>query len=416
MSVSANLALLSNPTSYRFGRPAGPGPLTPDIAPTTPDTVRTRLAAILRRAAPGRRTSRGPAPSGHAIEDLAPGLRFGTPYGETYVVRETLRHGECHGERTPRTMLDRDVAPLLALCGVDPDAAGAPRNPRRWLFLDTEATGLAGWAGNLAFVVAFGYFGREGFVVDQYLVRGFEEEAAALHHAAETARSFDAVVSFNGRSFDGPLLRARARMNRVREALGNLAHLDLLHPARRIFGPRLPDCRLQTLEREVLGLRRLGDLPGHMVPPAYFEFLHTADARPLVEILRHNRADVRSLATLAGALLDACDTGCRARLWDGLAPDDGERAGLEVARAHGRMALALERGGADVAASLHHAARGRDLLVAAGAPEPEQATAARRVTRIGNRLGRAAKGLRNDSSGIRSHLLPERGVVDARRT
>jgi len=389
--MTAQLALLKHSLSstHGLGRPAGPGSLTPDVAQTHPDGVRTRLAAILRRARPLRREPTVSAPrAGCTLEELVPGLRFGTPYGETYVVRETLPYAVRHGDRTTDSLLDRDLSPLLSLCGVDPEAQSRPAEARRWLFLDTEATGLSGWAGNLAFIVAFGYFGRAGFVVDQYLVRGFEEEAAALHHAAETARRFDAVVSFNGRSFDGPLLQARARMNRIDGALAGLPHLDLLHPSRRVFGERLEDCKLQTLERELLGLRRKDDLPGHMVPPAYFEYLHTSDARPLVEILRHNLADVRSLATLAGALLDACEP--VARLWDGLLPEDGHRARVEVARAHGRMALERERGAADLEGALRHAERAGELLKRAGAPEREQATAARRVVRIGNRVRRAA--------------------------
>ncbi len=391
MDPHAHLALLTNTRLevHDFGRPAGPGPLTPDIAQTHPDPVRARLAAILGPSSPA--AAPPPRDGGrHTLERLAPGLRFGTPFGETYVVREVLPHGRRHGGRTPRALLGRDASALLLLCGLDPGAAGAPVDPRRWLFLDAEATGLSGWAGNLAFVVAFGYLGRDGFVVDQYLVRSFEEEAAALHHAAETAQRFDAVVSFNGRSFDAPLLRTRARMNRVGEVLAGLPHLDLLHPARRVFGPRLDNCRLQTLEREVLGLRRVGDLPGHLVPPAYFEYLHTADARPLLEVLRHNRADVRSLATLADALLDAAAEEGVGRLFDGLACEDGTRARLELARGHGRLALDHERRGEDLAAALHHARCYRDRLAREDAPEAERARAGRRARRMELRLERAA--------------------------
>lgn len=175
----------------------------------------------------------------------------------------------------------------------------APAEAGTLLFLDTETTGLAGGTGTYAFLVGAGYAEGGRFVVVQHFMRDFDEEPAllaALHPLLERASG---VVTFNGSGFDLPLLETRFVLARRRWP-ASLANLDLLHPARRVWSARYEDCRLSTLEREVLGLWRDEDVPGAMIPSLYFDFLRFRRAAPLARVFSHNRADVLSLVTLLG--------------------------------------------------------------------------------------------------------------------
>lgn len=171
---------------------------------------------------------------------------------------------------------------------------------RRAVFFDTETTGLAGGTGTYAFLVGLGYFEGYDFVVRQYFLRDYPEEDAMLEAVAEDFSRFDAIVSFNGKSFDWPLMETRYRLSRRRVPLNGAPHLDLLHPARRIWKDRLQQCNLTNLEAKVLGVERLGDVPGHLIPPLYFDYLRTGDARALQDVVLHNRLDIVSLVSLAG--------------------------------------------------------------------------------------------------------------------
>lgn len=111
-------------------------------------------------------------------------------------------------------------------------------------------------------------------------------------------------MTFNGKAFDINLLSARFILNRMPGCLADLPHLDLLHPSRRILGHRLENCRLTTLEQEILGVRREGDIPGWEIPQRYFDWLRRRDPRLLTDIFEHNRLDVVSMATLTAHLID----------------------------------------------------------------------------------------------------------------
>jgi uncharacterized protein YprB with RNaseH-like and TPR domain len=286
-------------------------------------------------------------------------------------------------------LLDRPLERFLTLTTT---AKAAPVDPRRWVFVDTEATGLGGWAGNLAFVMSFGWFEDEDFVIEQIVVRGYEEEAASLHYASRVARRFGAVVTFNGRSFDAPLLRARARMNGLDAVLGDMAHIDLLPASRRTFGHRLADSRLQTLERELLGVHRVDDLPGHEVPKAWFEYQHTADARPLLGVLKHNEIDVLTLPLLSVLLADAADP-APPRGYDTwpVLPSDRAAAHRAMASAWDRRAIDAERKAGDLEAALLHAERARALLEpqAQGCTD-QRAKVERRIHRLRRKLEKQA--------------------------
>lgn len=175
------------------------------------------------------------------------------------------------------------------------------------LFLDTETTGLSHGAGTVAFLVGVGYFEADAFIVRQYLMRDYDEEGFLLEKVLQHLSEKTTLCTFNGASFDMPLLQARFTMNRMRNP-HYLQHIDLLHVARRVWKMRLKSCRLSRLEEMVLGIVREDDLPGALVPERYFQYLKTKDFSLLEDILEHNGQDIISLAHLLHRLIVLHDT------------------------------------------------------------------------------------------------------------
>ena len=170
-------------------------------------------------------------------------------------------------------------------------------------FLDTETTGLSHGAGTVAFLVGVGFFDESGFTVRQYLMRDYDEEIFLLSHIAEEMNRRKILCTFNGATFDLPLLEARFTMQRMRDQLPRMPHVDLLPASRRVWKLRLKKCNLTSLEEAVLGLKREDDLPGALVPERYFSFLQTRDFSLLEDVLEHNGQDIVSLAHILDRLL-----------------------------------------------------------------------------------------------------------------
>ena len=170
--------------------------------------------------------------------------------------------------------------------------------PADVLFLDTETTGLSGGAGTVAFQVGAGYLSGNHFVVEQFLMRDYPEEPLLLDKIGHLMRAFPVLATFNGRTFDAPLLQNRFLMHRMPGRFISDYHADVLHAARRVWKLRLGRCTLQRLESEILGVTRDDDLPGSDVPRTYFQYLHNRDFAPLERVLDHNRQDIVSLAQL----------------------------------------------------------------------------------------------------------------------
>ena len=170
------------------------------------------------------------------------------------------------------------------------------------LFLDTETTGLSGGAGTVAFLVGVGYIKRGFMTVEQFFMKDYSDEPELLYRLKEIMERFDCAVTFNGKTFDMPLLRSRFTMNRMRD-YPELFDLDLLPPSRRVWKLRLESCRLANLEERILGLERENDLPGSEVPQRYFDFLKTGNMELVADIIRHNRQDIFSLGLLMDKLL-----------------------------------------------------------------------------------------------------------------
>jgi uncharacterized protein len=183
------------------------------------------------------------------------------------------------------------------------EAIDAP--PSRWAFLDTETTGLAGGSGTLAFLVGVGVISARGFDLKQYFVREPAEEASMLASLSNDLAEFDVLVTYNGKSFDVPLLETRYNMNRSKAPFTRLKHVDLLYGARRLWRLKLESCRLQELEKRILGHERVGDVGGAFIPNLYFDYLRNGDAAPLEPILFHNAIDILSLACLTAIIPQA---------------------------------------------------------------------------------------------------------------
>lgn len=195
-----------------------------------------------------------------------------------------------------------ELVTLDEIRACDPAFTGDCWNLRELLFLDTETTGLSGGAGTVAFEIGVGFIDWRGLVIRQYVMRDYGEEGAMLADIAELIERHPTIVSFNGKSFDLPLLESRMIMNRIRMKVTQLPHFDLLHACRRVYKLRLGRCNLATLEEAVLGQGRDDDLPGAQVPQRYFDYLKTHEFALLEDVLRHNFQDVQSLAELTGHL------------------------------------------------------------------------------------------------------------------
>ena len=173
------------------------------------------------------------------------------------------------------------------------------------LFLDTETTGLSGGVGTVAFLVGLGWVRGGQFHTRQILMRDYASECMLLEDVARIAEPFAWVVTFNGKTFDLPLLHTRFLMNRMEDGLEELAGIDLLAPSRRLWRRRLKSVRLTNLEEKILHLERDNDLPGSEAPQRYFDYLKTRDEGPLEEVIEHNRQDVITMASLLKELCDA---------------------------------------------------------------------------------------------------------------
>lgn len=206
--------------------------------------------------------------------------------------------------RGPDGVIVRCEAPTRALPVDRVRLAGLPGQPGAGVplvCLDTETTGLATAAGTLAWLVGLGWWEADRFRQVQLLLPDHGEERALLAALEAMIPANSWLVTYNGRTFDWPLLVARYRLAR-RAAPVHAGHLDLLPIVRRLFRHRMPDARLRTAEAELLGLHRVGDVEGWEIPGRYLRFLRGGPAADLAEVVRHNDQDVRSLGRLLAHL------------------------------------------------------------------------------------------------------------------
>ncbi|MFN3981343.1 MAG: ribonuclease H-like domain-containing protein [Caldilinea sp.] len=319
------------------------------------------------------------------LEELLPGAEVTNAAGRCYVVTTATPLNELRGDDRLASALAASptvLAPFHPDFRLEPDASFADA-----VFVDTETTGLGTGAGVYAFMVGVGTFehvdgsvNRElsmvngeivapqpsplassHFVVRQFFMRHPGEEAALLAAVAEVVGARRLVVTFNGRGFDLPLLRARYRQNRLLlpSALRSVVlfederpHLDLLLPARRLWRRRLQSCRLINLEQQILGLTRTeDDVPGALIPQMYIDYLRTQQAGEMRRVFYHNREDIVSMVALGERLVRAFATSFEQI--DGLYAEEllslaacHVQSG-EIALAERALACAMEIAGAD---------------------------------------------------------------------
>jgi uncharacterized protein YprB with RNaseH-like and TPR domain len=297
------------------------------------DELRARMQAILARTA-----SRGPRTPPEVSTPELPFVTEETPLGPLHL--RTVRLSASHRTgRAPLLAARTASAELLALLALD--ATLERCDPARALYLDTETTGLSGGTGTVAFLVGLAFWTdgpSGGLVVEQILVRNLGEEAPMLAHVAKRIAEASMLVTFNGKSFDLPLLRTRFVMARL-PLPAEPPHLDLVHVARRLHRPRGIECRLVSIERDILGFERHDDVPSGEVSACYLHFLRTGETRALLGVIEHNAWDVVAMAALVGLYgeplegtqLDAADLVGLARTLH--RAGEGERALDAVTRA-----------------------------------------------------------------------------------
>jgi uncharacterized protein YprB with RNaseH-like and TPR domain len=291
----------------------------------------SRLRAIVKSGPPRavRELTYEPDTGGYeATLDLARmgailgGYSIETPFGRCLVVDRRYESDRWHGDIQ---IGDCDVSGDDGLRVLDPTLVGAldGRPPSRTVFIDLETTGLSGGAGTMAFLVGCGVFDLGAFQVRQFVLTSHAAERALLSAVAQFFEGADLIVTYNGKTFDVPVMETRWLFHRIQMPLDGVAHFDVLHPARRLWKDRAAfawadrdhasapkelawdptrsengGCRLSTLERVLFGVRRVGDVDGFEIPGRFFQFVRSGNPHPLEPVLEHNRLDLLSLAAV----------------------------------------------------------------------------------------------------------------------
>lgn len=226
------------------------------------------------------------------------GERVANDRGTFFRQTHMLEPHHCHGAIPVRRALDASPG-MLAKLALDASLAGV--DLRGALFLDTETTGLSTGAGTVPFLIGVAWFEDESFVIEQLLLEELGEEAPMLTRLAELVERSTCVVTYNGKSYDWPLLQTRFVLGRVTPPPAR-PHLDLLHMARRVFRPRLGGARLVLMEQMVLGMHRERDIDGSEIPGVYWSFLRHKNGAVLSVVMEHNANDLVALAALLAVL------------------------------------------------------------------------------------------------------------------
>lgn len=240
------------------------------------------------------KTFKKPRVNKYPIEEVIPGSFKEMLYGEIFCYEEHFQRDYCHGLK-PLWPSE----PITTLCRWANAQAWSHTDLQDFIFLDTETSGLSGGTGTYAFEVGLGRFTDEGFKLAQFFMRHPGEEPALLAGLTAFMDGMKAVVTYNGKSFDIPLLNTRYTLMGMTSPFTSVDHFDLLPLARRLWRIRLESRTLSNVESQILGVSRSDDeVPGYMIPEMYFDYLKTQDARPLAGIFYHNAIDILSLTGL----------------------------------------------------------------------------------------------------------------------
>ncbi|MBI5297885.1 MAG: ribonuclease H-like domain-containing protein [Chloroflexi bacterium] len=236
----------------------------------------------------------------HGIDALVPGCFRQTRRGEVFVAEQIFPSDYRHG-----AALIVPASPLSVIAQWADDARIEELPLASLAFLDTETSGLAGGTGTYAFMVGVARFVDDQFQLAQFFLRDPSEEPALLEGLTDFLAPCRALVTFNGKTFDAPLLRTRFTLHHIPNPFADFAHIDLLPLARRLWRDRLPSRALKYLEENILGLPRTSEeVPGYEIPWLYFDYLRTGDASPLKGVFYHNAMDVVTMAALLSHVND----------------------------------------------------------------------------------------------------------------
>jgi uncharacterized protein len=256
------------------------------------------------------------------VGDMLGGTVVDTEFGRCLAINRRYESDRWHGDIR---IGDCELRSGDALALLDPSLQVRGRGDveaslSRTVFIDLETTGLSGGAGTVAFLVGLGFFDLGAFQVRQFLLTSHSAERALLAAVSDCLEDVDLLVSYNGKTFDVPVMETRWVFHRMELPFDGIPHFDMLHPARRLWKVRASSrgeaddsgCRLATLERTLFDVRRVGDVPGGEIPRRFFNFLRTGDPRPLEAVLEHNRLDLVSLAAVAARAVRLAEDGADA--------------------------------------------------------------------------------------------------------
>jgi hypothetical protein len=306
------------------------------------------------------------------IQSVVEGRFVSTRQGETFISEQTFPSGYRHGLTSLRTSV-----PLMTIGQWARDEHIADLPLESFAFLDTETSGLAGGTGTYAFLVGVGRFEGENFHLTQFFMRDPIEEAAMLEGLMDFLAPCSALVTFNGKAFDAPLLITRYSLHSLPVPFKEYSHLDLLPLARRLWRDRLPSRALKYLEENVLAApRSIDEVPGYEIPYIYFDYLRTGDALPLKGVFYHNSMDIVALAALMNHMATVLHS-----------PFDGQVQ-------HGQDFIALAKLFEDLGRS-EEATRLYERGLQAGVNETDFGAAVQRLSALQRRRGdlESAKGL-----------------------
>lgn len=255
-----------------------------------------------------------PKPAQPSIDSIVAGSFLPTPRGDVFAAEQTYPKDYIYGASPILSSL-----PLSFISQWANDSQVSSLSVSKFAFLDTETSGLSGGTGTYAFLVGAARFIGDQFVLKQFFMRDPAEEPALLEGLANFLAPCEALVTFNGKAFDAPLLRTRYKLHDTPCPFVDYSHLDLLPLARRLWRDRLESRALKYLEEHVLGLTRSSEeVPGYEIPWLYFDYLRTGDPRPLAGVFYHNAMDVVAMAALLAHMNEMLETPYEGKVQHGL--------------------------------------------------------------------------------------------------
>jgi hypothetical protein len=249
----------------------------------------------------------------YPIETVVNGDVKRSIYGEVFFTSHEYPLNHLHGTSTLKKPSSIDMLSVWAKVPQIHDT-----HLENIVFLDIETTGLTGGTGTLAFMIGVGRFTQDGFLLNQYFLRHPGEEPALLAALSQFLEPLAAVCTYNGKTFDIPLLNTRYIMQTMGSPFPGIPHFDLLALSRRLWRDRLVSCTLGNIEQQILGVQRdAREVPGYLIPEMYTEYLRSGDARPMKGIFYHNAIDIVSLAALFIHAADLLSKPLHQQLLDG---------------------------------------------------------------------------------------------------